>query len=121
MTIKDNPPWIQNTGNRLREFGYLDGGYIQTCRDCDSQFIGAKRCCRCFACADQLSIDSAKEVEYTKDRNDQLKPCPLCSGKAYYKRKGTTRVSNIVSCEDCGCTLETSETFKHWQQWNNRH
>lgn len=38
-----------------------------------------------------------------------LKPCPFCGGDADFKRVGTAKMSCIVSCIDCGCTLEANE------------
>jgi hypothetical protein len=50
----------------------------------------------------------------------ELKPCPFCGGEAEFDRKGTSRVSCIVKCTDCGCTLETGETWASGQSWNTR-
>lgn len=50
-----------------------------------------------------------------------LKPCPFCNGKADIIRMGNHRQSMIISCEDCGCTLETGETFiSDSLSWNSR-
>lgn len=51
---------------------------------------------------------------------DQLAPCPFCGGKAKYERLGTGRVSCIIQCEDCGCTLETGEVWNCGLAWNTR-
>ena len=50
--------------------------------------------------------------------SDQLKPCPFCAGEAEIERTGTARQSQIYVCQDCGCRLETSETFgvEHWNR-----
>jgi hypothetical protein len=50
----------------------------------------------------------------------ELKTCPFCGGEAKFWRKGTGRVSCIVICTDCGCSLETGETFGSGQSWNTR-
>ena len=36
-----------------------------------------------------------------------LLPCPFCGGKAKFERIGNRRASTIVTCTNCGCTLET--------------
>lgn len=52
---------------------------------------------------------------------DKLKPCPFCGGKAQVDRMGTNRASMIISCEDCGCTLESGETcINKNTYWNIR-
>ena len=51
---------------------------------------------------------------------DQLAPCPFCAGHAEYERLGTRRVSCIIFCVDCGCRLETGETFNCGTAWNTR-
>ena len=50
--------------------------------------------------------------------SDQLKPCPFCGGEAEVERRGTTRQSQIYVCQECGCRLETGETFgvEHWNR-----
>ncbi len=50
-----------------------------------------------------------------------LKPCPFCGGKATIECKGNNRVSTLYMCLDCGCRLETGETFDHGARWNKRH
>lgn len=50
----------------------------------------------------------------------ELKSCPFCCGEAEFKRIGTNRVSCIVQCQDCGCTLETGETWNSGESWNTR-
>jgi len=51
----------------------------------------------------------------------ELKPCPFCGGDAEVQRRGTNRVSMIIGCTDCSCTLETGETWiDENSQWNNR-
>lgn len=48
-------------------------------------------------------------------------PCPFCGGDAEIKRMGTNRVSMIIGCVDCSCTLETGETsINERSQWNSR-
>lgn len=49
-----------------------------------------------------------------------LKPCPFCGGEAEIERSGTPRVSTIYACTNCGCRLETGETFNHGGLWNDR-
>ena len=39
----------------------------------------------------------------------KLKPCPFCGGEAQVEQHGRARVSCIVSCSECGCTLESNE------------
>ncbi len=52
---------------------------------------------------------------------EELKPCPFCGGVAEFERIGTNRVSCIVTCGDCGCMLETSETNASCGEgWNTR-
>jgi len=50
-----------------------------------------------------------------------LKPCPFCGGEAEFVRTGTSRRSCIITCTECGCTLETNENGEFCgSQWNNR-
>ena len=49
-----------------------------------------------------------------------LKPCPFCGGQAEIERRGTTRQSTIYACLECGCRLETGETFNLGVDWNER-
>jgi len=51
---------------------------------------------------------------------DDLKPCPFCGGNANIERIGDSRVSTIVSCDECGCRLENGEEFNHGIGWNTR-
>lgn len=54
----------------------------------------------------------------------KLQPCPFCGGKATIERMGSIRASMIITCEDCGCRLETNEVFGMRPencQWNYRH
>ena len=51
--------------------------------------------------------------------SNQLKPCPFCFGEAEVERRGTPRQSQIYVCQDCGCRLETGETFGV-ELWNLR-
>lgn len=48
-----------------------------------------------------------------------LKPCPFCGGEAQVERYGTARASSIVSCSECGCTLESNEQGAG-HNWNRR-
>ena len=41
----------------------------------------------------------------------KLKPCPFCGGECYIERMGTGRVSMQYQCGECGCSLETGETW----------
>lgn len=50
-----------------------------------------------------------------------LLPCPFCGGKATYARIGTGTYSCIIECSNCGCMLETTETWASGQSWNTRH
>jgi transcription initiation factor TFIIIB Brf1 subunit/transcription initiation factor TFIIB len=51
----------------------------------------------------------------------KLKSCPFCAGKAELIRVGSNRKSSIVSCEDCGCTIESSSTGDNsGDAWNMR-
>lgn len=49
-----------------------------------------------------------------------LKPCPFCGGEAEIERQGTARQSTIYNCTNCGCRLETGETWQAPSQWNER-
>lgn len=59
-------------------------------------------------------------TDKTQTNKDLLLPCPFCRGVAEFERIGNTRVSTIVSCADCGCRLESGETFNHGNTWNTR-
>ena len=50
----------------------------------------------------------------------ELKNCPFCNGNAAIEQQGTNRISTIYSCCDCGCRLETGETWQTPQRWNTR-
>lgn len=50
----------------------------------------------------------------------ELKPCPFCGGKANIEQYGNRRMSTIVSCGDCGATLENGEEWGHGRSWNTR-
>jgi hypothetical protein len=50
----------------------------------------------------------------------ELKNCPFCNGEAVIEQQGTNRISTIYSCCDCGCRLETGETWQTPQRWNTR-
>lgn len=60
-------------------------------------------------------------VNYPNGLTKPLKPCPFCGGEAEFERRGTGRQSCIVACTECGCRLETSETWSSGQAWNQRH
>lgn len=50
-----------------------------------------------------------------------LAACPFCSGKPYFERIGTNRVSCIIACTECGCRLESGESGEMvGKQWNTR-
>lgn len=51
---------------------------------------------------------------------EQLKPCPFCGGTDISFERGTNRRSTIYTCEDCGCNLETAETWQAPTCWNTR-
>lgn len=52
---------------------------------------------------------------------EELKLCPFCGGKANIERMGTNRLSMIITCKDCGCTLETNEIWIDKNiSWNKR-
>jgi len=48
-----------------------------------------------------------------------LKPCPFCGGEAEIERVGNMRQSQIYSCTNCGCFLETGE-IGGVNKWNTR-
>jgi Restriction alleviation protein Lar len=50
----------------------------------------------------------------------ELLPCPFCGGKAKFERVGNRRVSTIIVCTDCSCTLETGEEWAQGSVWNTR-
>ena len=51
----------------------------------------------------------------------ELKPCPFCGGEAEIERMGTHRVSMIITCSDCGCSVESGETWiDEHSRWNQR-
>lgn len=51
----------------------------------------------------------------------ELKACPFCGSSCVeISRYGNSKVSTFYQCNDCGVSLETSETFNHGEQWNNR-
>jgi len=60
-------------------------------------------------------------MDNIKKTEDILLPCPFCGGEAYFERIGDRRQSEIVRCEDCGCSLESSNTGGlKTTDWNNR-
>jgi hypothetical protein len=56
----------------------------------------------------------------TTDTVAALKPCPFCGGEAEIVRYGTPRQSTQYRCTNCGCQLETGETFNYGANWNKR-
>lgn len=50
----------------------------------------------------------------------KLEPCPFCGGSAEILQFGNSKQSTIYACTECGCVLETSETFDHGRIWNTR-
>lgn len=50
----------------------------------------------------------------------ELDECPFCEGNAEIVRYGDRKVSTQYACQNCGCFLETGETFNHGTQWNTR-
>ena len=51
---------------------------------------------------------------------EQLDPCPFCGGEAEIERYGDGGQSTIYCCTECGCRLETGETFNQGDSWNRR-
>ena len=52
----------------------------------------------------------------------ELQACPFCGHKAVVERLGTSRMSCIVKCTNCSCTLETNEIATECgREWNSRH
>ncbi len=51
----------------------------------------------------------------------ELKPCPFCGSDDIDFDRGTNRKSTNYSCNDCGCSLETGETWHAPKAWNQRH
>lgn len=50
-----------------------------------------------------------------------LKQCPFCGGEAEFERVGTVRMSTIVTCTECGSTLESGEIGESaGTRWNDR-
>lgn len=62
-----------------------------------------------------------KNLKMTISMSEKLKPCPFCGGEAEITQYGDSRKSTQYDCTDCGCSLETSETFNHGSLWNKRH
>lgn len=70
--------------------------------------------------AHYLPVDRIDKLPRLLDEWELL-PCPFCGGKAEIMRRGTGRVSMQIQCQECGCEMETSETFlgPHCS-WNTR-
>jgi transcription initiation factor TFIIIB Brf1 subunit/transcription initiation factor TFIIB len=57
----------------------------------------------------------------TNDKDSAvLAPCPFCGGEAEVEQQGTNRQSHIIACTNCGCSLETWETWNAGSLWNTR-
>ena len=55
-------------------------------------------------------------------RPGDLLPCPFCGYAAEFERKGTSRVSCIVVCTNCGARHESSDVGDaSGSSWNTRH
>lgn len=84
----------------------------------------AKRLIEQFGEMPKISLSSNNDQSTSKlavDKNTGLAPCPFCSGEAEVKRMGTSKVSMIIECTECGCDLETGETWIDKNtQWNKR-
>lgn len=52
--------------------------------------------------------------------SEMLKPCPFCGGEAEVEQQGSARQSHVIACIDCGCRLETGETWNAGSAWNTR-
>lgn len=51
----------------------------------------------------------------------ELKPCPFCGGEPEIERMGTPRVSMIITCTDCGASVESGEEWiSEHCKWNTR-
>ena len=50
----------------------------------------------------------------------ELKPCPFCGGGDIEFIRGTHRVSTKYTCDNCGCALESGETWQAPAAWNTR-
>lgn len=49
--------------------------------------------------------------------------CPFCGGEPEIIRLGTSKVSQIVGCKQCGCKLESNENGTKAEEdyeWNKR-
>ena len=77
-----------------------------------------------------LHKTSACDENYTENLvqenqcDGNLLPCPFCGGKAEYERKGTARASMIITCENCGCSVESGDVYEFtdtkFYTWNKR-
>lgn len=66
-----------------------------------------------------MSVDDPRETVQdmlvTAEMN-RLESCPFCGGEAQFTRNSP----NLISCVDCGVTLETKATFRCNKAWNTR-
>ncbi len=69
-----------------------------------------------------VSVEGVKnsQTEMQRITNKDLLPCPFCGGEAEFERVGTRKQSCIIACTNCGCTLESNETWNSGQAWNNQ-
>ena len=49
-----------------------------------------------------------------------LQPCPFCNGEAFFERVGDSSQTTVVECKECGCFLESGETWNAGTKWNTR-
>jgi Lar family restriction alleviation protein len=69
----------------------------------------------------KATLDRLRPFEPIVEVEPNLKPCPFCGGKAEIQRMGTGRQSMIIECVECGCSLETGETWiDEHSSWNQR-
>jgi len=93
---------------------------LPICQFCGQHFWGEHRCKQL---AEMFVMRTSPEPVSATNNNvaeKDLKPCPFCGGKAEYERMGSAKQSCIISCVECGCSLETGEVWTCGQQWNRR-